>query len=597
MTTVIESNENQPRFVVMSMMPSIKSPLVVSAFGCSLLASSPSVAALQLNPPTAYDRNHVASFAARHQFASYRSAISNDAIRRHVTRLYSRENDDDEEEDDGPSKSNKKGENNKNSDNDDNDEDEEIMNMNDWIDFDGMDKSFNDIPDYGVIRSLESPNDNYNPIDPVSAEEIELWMAKKNLSEKKEKKKKMWKTLFPWVPPLTSLLLPNKHTPADNNNPSPRMQRRGLGSEVRKRHSNFNDGSSSPRMLRGFMTTPNSGRNLLVTLNIVAFIYQLVTAVWYLPGFNRVLAASVAGDAYSAAAINGGLSAIPQWTPTEVLLRALGLVGGGAGVVIASGSSMRGAAGRVIGRGPIAAHSMGPFFLDYAHQPYPLSHFQKHRYLSSGFLHGSLLHLGMNLRALVSLPSWLENGIGKGVYLSAYLAAIVTGNIAHTMSNISGRAASALCIGASGGICGLYGLMLASMMKMGNADAAWYVMKQMVWLLAFGFLVPNVSNAGHIGGFIGGWLIGYLFGPGYERSYTLERAQGLSRDSADWEFRRMMGPGIYPYPEAAIFPLKYLWMGIGVAMLAKPDLRLIPVSLLRGVLEPGALSGARALLR
>jgi len=319
-----------------------------------------------------------------------------------------------------------------------------------------------------------------------------------------------------------------------------------------------------------------------------------------LPGFNRVLAASVAGDAYSAAALmnNGISSSIPQWAPVEIILRALGLVGGGAGVVIASGSRMgRGSAGRVIGRGPIAAHSMGPFFLDYAHQPYPLSHFQKHRYLSSGFLHGSLLHLGMNVRAMLSLPSWIENGIGKGVYVSAYLGAIVTGNIAHTLSNVSGRAASSLCIGASGGICGLYGLMLASLMKMGNSDATFYVLKQMVWLLAFGFLVPNVSNAGHVGGFVGGWLIGFLFSPGYERSYTLNRADGASRDSADAEFRRMMGRGVYPSVEKAIFPLKYLWMGVGLAMLARPDLRLIPLGLVRGILEPGAMSGARALLR
>ena len=69
---------------------------------------------------------------------------------------------------------------------------------------------------------------------------------------------------------------------------------------------------------------------------------------------------------------------------------------------------------------------------------------------------------------------------------------------------------SSVCIGASGGICGLYGLMLSSLMKMGNSDAAYYVLKQMVWLLAFGWLVPNVSNAGHVGGFIGGYVGCYI---------------------------------------------------------------------------------------
>jgi hypothetical protein len=133
-------------------------------------------------------------------------------------------------------------------------------------------------------------------------------------------------------------------------------------------------------------------------------------------------------------------------------------------------------------------------------------------------------------------------------------------------------------------------------MKMGNDSAVSVVLKQMVWLLAFGFLVPNVSNAGHIGGFVGGWLIGYLFGPGYERSYTLNRIGG-GRDHADWEFRQMMGPGVYPSFDKAIFPLKYLWYSIGLAVCAKPQLRAIPVALVKGIIEPGSMSGARAFLR
>jgi len=456
-----------------------------------------------------------------------------------------------------------------------------FINASDKIDFDEIDKLFDDVPDYGAIRSLESPYENYNPIDPLSVDEIELWMAKNNLQQQQKEKSRRRKLLFPWLAPLTSLLLPKKYSPS----------RTVVGRE-QNIERNTKRRTPSPISFRHFWTRPNTARNLLVTLNILAFVYQISTAVRYLPGFNRVLAMSVAGDAYSAAAVAG--SNIPQWTTTEVVLRALGFVGGGAGIVISSGSSgMRG------GRGPIAAHSMGPFFLDYAHQSYPLSHFQKHRYLSSGFLHGSFLHLFMNLRAMLSLPSWLEDGIGKGLYLTAYLTAIVTGNIAHTVSTIgdlSGRAAGSLCIGASGGICGLYGLMLASLMKMGNNSAVSVVLKQMLWLLAFGFLVPNVSNAGHVGGFLGGWIIGYLFGPGYERSYTLNRIGG-GRDHADFEFRQMMGTGVYPSMDKAILPLKYLWYSIGLAICAKPQLRAIPVALVKGILEPGALSGVRAFLR
>lgn len=477
-------------------------------------------------------------------------------------------------------------------DDDDKIDDDEFINASDFIDFDESEsKIFDDVPEYGVIRTLESYSD-FEPVDPLSVDDIEFWMQKNSLRNKKQQKERMWRTLFPWLSPFVSLILPRRHLPSSLSSDGSSSRNKIA---IRQHTRNYNDIFRSPKLLRGFMSTPNSARNLIFTLNVLAFQYQIITAVIYLPGFNRMLAGSVAGNMFSASALDSN-NIVPQWTPLEVVLRALGLVGGGAGLVIASGSRMRGAMGRVIGRGPIAAHSMGPFFLDYAHQPYPLSSLQKHRYFSSGFIHGSLLHLGMNMRALISLPSWLENGIGKGVYLSAYFIGIVSGNIAQTLSTIGSRAASSLCIGASGGICGLYGLMLASLMKMGNADAVYYVVRHMMWLLLFGFLVPNVSNAGHLGGLAGGWLIGYLFGPGYERSYSLTRADGFSRDTADSEFRQMMGPGVYPNAARAIFPIRYLWMVIGVALLVKPELRLIPLALLQGIIQPGSLSGVRRLL-
>ena len=501
------------------MMPSLqlKYPLV-AALACYPLLVLTSCDALQLQPLASLARAHHSTIA----FTSEYNHVSYHGVRfasqhRHKTRALSARKKDADDDHDEPSSSKRrkhKKSSSGNEDGDNDDGDDDLLGMNDYIDFDSMNKRFDDIPEYGMIRSIESPYDNYNPIDPLSVDEIESWMAKNNLIGKQQQKKQFWSRMFPWVKPLTSILLPNQSSPSPSsrtNDASSRSSlRKQLTNKPRKEHSTFNDGLSSPRVLRGFMSTPNSGRNLILSLNILAFLYQIITAVQYLPGFNRVLAASVAGDAYSAAALSS--ASIPQWTRKEVILRALGLIGGGAGVVIASGSSMGGQMGRIIGRGPIAAHSMGPFFLDWAHQPYPLSHFQKHRYLTSGFLHGSLVHIGMNMRALLSLPSWLEHGLGKGLYLSAYVVAIVTGNIAHTLSSMSGRAAASLCIGASGGICGLYGLMLASLMKMGNGDAVYYVAKQLMWLLAFGVLVPNVSNAGHIGGFLGGWLVGFIFG-------------------------------------------------------------------------------------
>mmetsp|Transcript_18528 Transcript_18528/g.38956 ORF Transcript_18528/g.38956 Transcript_18528/m.38956 type:complete len:523 (-) Transcript_18528:14-1582(-) len=466
--------------------------------------------------------------------------------------------------------------------------------------FGGRNRRIADIPSLQSLIGDNLGDDDDDEEDPTkslpSAKDYELFMKRTQRIRKQERRKRFWRTLFPWWSPLSSFLFPKQYSPKlrRSNRLSPSLLLR-----------------NPTAFLKVLKYRPNAVRDALVLLNTAAFLYQIVTAVRYLPGFNKVLAASVAGDAVSAAGLQVA-GDIPRLTPVDAVLRVLGFVGGGSGIVISSGTRSWGAAtirraGRQsaasramragMGRGPIAAHSMGPFFLDFAHQPYPLSFYQKHRYLTSGFLHGSLLHLYMNLRALLTLPSWLENGIGKGVYLSAYLVAIVTGNIAHTFSSLGYLSASSLSIGASGGILGLYGLMLASLMKMGNALAASSVLKQMIWLIGFGFLVPNVSNAGHIGGFIGGWLVGYLFGPGYMNAFSRDKGTGRYYvDRVDEDFRLVMGPGILPDYGRAIFPLKYLYMGIAAVMLSRPEMRMIPWAIWKGMTEPGTMSGIRSLI-
>lgn len=409
-----------------------------------------------------------------------------------------------------------------------------------------------DAAEYGWIRFRE-PLKQSTPMDQPTLKEIELYNKRMKMLEADAKREQLIDKWFGWVTPLLSFFIPMKYYPSS---------KRPI------------DGIKHKRILSG----PNSARNTLVLLNIVAYIYQIVTAVQYLPGFNRILASSIAGDAISAASIG---NTIPQWSRAEVILRALGIVGGGSGVVI---SSSRG----------IAAHSMGPFFLDWAHQPYPMSYYQRHRYLTSGFLHGSLVHLGMNVRALLSLPGWLESGIGRGVYLTAYLVAIIAGNVAHTFSTfgeLPGCASSSLCIGASGGICGLYGLMFASLWRISSPYTV-SVFQQMLWLIAFGYLVPNISVTAHIGGFLGGCLVGYLFGPGYF-NFNPGRTR---RDRVDSEFRSVLGPGKSPNPDEAILHLQYLWTGVVAAMIIRPDLRTVPMAILKGVCQPGSVSNIRRLL-
>lgn len=49
-------------------------------------------------------------------------------------------------------------------------------------------------------------------------------------------------------------------------------------------------------------------------------------------------------------------------------------------------------------------------------------------------------------------------------------------------------------------------------------------------------------------------------------------------------------------PDQSLIPLKYLWSGVLTALLIMPDLQDIPISILKGILQPGSLSNVRALL-
>ena len=71
---------------------------------------------------------------------------------------------------------------------------DDVLNLDEFINFDSLDKKkFDDLPDYDVIRGIKSPYDDYNPIDPVSVDEIEAWMKKNNLQSKQQQQKRIQK--------------------------------------------------------------------------------------------------------------------------------------------------------------------------------------------------------------------------------------------------------------------------------------------------------------------------------------------------------------------------------------------------------------------
>jgi rhomboid protease GluP len=132
------------------------------------------------------------------------------------------------------------------------------------------------------------------------------------------------------------------------------------------------------------------------------------------------------------------------------------------------------------------------------------------RLLTSCFLHIGILHLAMNLYALVYIGLMLEPRLGKTRFLSAYL-----------LSGIGGSAASlfwhdlTISAGASGAIFGMYGVFLAMLTTNLIEKAARQTMLTSVVIFVGYNLVTGIrggiDNAAHIGGLVTGIVAGYFF--------------------------------------------------------------------------------------
>lgn len=232
--------------------------------------------------------------------------------------------------------------------------------------------------------------------------------------------------------------------------------------------------------------------------------------------------------------------------------------------------------------------STGPLTRDFIYTS-ALARIQPHRYLTAGFLHGGILHLVLNMDALRRIPNWVETGLGSGLFLTTFLVSVVAGNLGHTYISPDGMAGNVACLGASGGICGLYGLMYVALVKMGNDRASSQVIRGMGRTLLYGLLISKISNAAHIAGFLSGIASGILLAPSYSKSYSARRKWSLEVDMHPRDYRVAMGFGVEPSRRGKI-PLALIWLGALVYCIINPRLRVAPQLILKGLLKPGSLA-------
>ncbi|MBV4441438.1 rhomboid family intramembrane serine protease [Clostridium tyrobutyricum] len=126
---------------------------------------------------------------------------------------------------------------------------------------------------------------------------------------------------------------------------------------------------------------------------------------------------------------------------------------------------------------------------------------QYYRLILCMFLHGGIVHLVLNMYALVAIGPLVEKIYGKLKYIFIYF---FSGIIASIFSYIFSPSIS---IGASGAIFGLFGATLIFALKMKeriNKEFIYSIFSVIAVNLILGFSVANVDNFGHVGGLIGG---------------------------------------------------------------------------------------------
>lgn len=150
------------------------------------------------------------------------------------------------------------------------------------------------------------------------------------------------------------------------------------------------------------------------------------------------------------------------------------------------------------------------------------------RYVASAFLHDNsfFLHVGFNSLAMFYVGSLVEQLYGRLILVATFLLTAVVGSLVWVGAHLLGVAPEiGVTVGASGGICGLFGLLVMIGRVQGRdvpvglaSNLRRYVTTTMIGIVFYSVffspLVNNiVNNYAHAGGFIAGILLGLLLPP------------------------------------------------------------------------------------
>ncbi len=122
---------------------------------------------------------------------------------------------------------------------------------------------------------------------------------------------------------------------------------------------------------------------------------------------------------------------------------------------------------------------------------------QPWRMITYGFLHGSIIHIAVNLLSLWVIGRFLEPAVGRVRYLAIFLLSTLGGAVAVVV-----LAPTQAIVGASAGVFGLFAALFVIQRRAGVTN--WQLLLVIGLNLAIGFFVAGISWQGHVGGLIAG---------------------------------------------------------------------------------------------
>jgi membrane associated rhomboid family serine protease len=139
------------------------------------------------------------------------------------------------------------------------------------------------------------------------------------------------------------------------------------------------------------------------------------------------------------------------------------------------------------------------------------------RLLSAVFVHFGLLHIGLNMLALVQLSRIVEPAVGTSRFVLAYVTSGIVSFATTTGYAIVTHAQPSLTAGASGAIFGIMGVILGVLLR--RRDPRWksFAVQAVLFSLLLGFGANAshsgilVNNSAHLGGLVWGLLLGVAF--------------------------------------------------------------------------------------